>query len=40
MAEMGKSEFQFMLGERGVAQPLNDTDFDQDLSNLAKWQES
>ncbi|MDZ4286981.1 MAG: UPF0175 family protein [Prosthecobacter sp.] len=38
MAGMGKGEFQFMLGERGINQPLDDSDFDQDMSNLAAWQ--
>lgn len=38
MAGMGKAEFQFMLGERGVIQPLDDPDLDQDLRNLSTWQ--
>lgn len=37
MAGMGKAEFQHMLGERGIAQPLDEADFEQDLSNLAAW---
>ncbi len=37
MAGMGKGEFQHMLGERGIAQPLGEADFEQDLSNLAAW---
>jgi predicted HTH domain antitoxin len=37
MAGMGKAEFQHLLGERGIAQPLDETDFEQDLSNLAAW---
>lgn len=37
MAGMGKAEFQHMLGERGIAQPLADPDFEQDLENLAAW---
>ncbi len=37
MACMGKAEFQHMLGERGIAQPLSEADFDQDLSNLGAW---
>jgi predicted HTH domain antitoxin len=37
MAGMGKAEFQYMLGERGIAQPLSESDFEQDLSNLATW---
>lgn len=37
MAGMGKAEFQHMLGERGIAQPLDEPDFDQDMSNLAAW---
>lgn len=38
MAGMGKAEFQFMLGERGVSQPLDAPDFEQDVNNLAAWQ--
>ncbi len=37
MAGMNKAEFQFMLGERGITQPLGEQDFEQDLSNLAAW---
>lgn len=37
MAEMGKAEFQHMLGERGITQPLGEQDLDQDLDNLAAW---
>jgi predicted HTH domain antitoxin len=39
MAGMGKAEFQSMLGERGIAQPLDVPDFDQEMSNLAAWQQ-
>lgn len=38
MAGMEKAEFQFMLGERGITQPLDAPDFAEDLSNLATWQ--
>lgn len=38
MAGMGKAEFQHMLGQRGIEQPLNEADFEQDLSNLDAWQ--
>lgn len=38
MAGMGKVEFQHMLGQRGIAQPLDEADFEQDLSNLDAWQ--
>ena len=37
MAGMGKAEFQHMLGERGISQPLEGADFDQDMSNFAAW---
>lgn len=37
MAGMGKAEFQHMLGERGIAQPLDEADYEQELSNLAAW---
>ena len=34
MASMGKAEFQHLLGERGITQPLDVPDLKQDLSNL------
>ena len=37
MAGMGKAEFQHLLGERGISQPLDETDYEQDLGNLAAW---
>lgn len=37
MAGMGKAEFQHLLGERGISQPLAAQDLEQDLSNLAAW---
>jgi predicted HTH domain antitoxin len=37
MAGMGKAEFQHMLGERGIAQPLDEAEYEQDLSNLEAW---
>ena len=38
MAGMSKSEFQHMLGQRGIAQPLSEADFEQDLSTLTAWE--
>lgn len=35
MAGMEKAEFQFILGERGITQPLGEQDFAQDMGNLA-----
>ena len=32
---MGKAEFQHMLGERRISQPLDVPDFEQDMNNLA-----
>jgi predicted HTH domain antitoxin len=37
MAGMGKAEFQHLLGERGIPQPLEESDYEQDLANLAAW---
>ncbi len=37
MAGMGKAEFQHLLGERGITQPLAEQDLAQDLENLAAW---
>jgi predicted HTH domain antitoxin len=37
MAGMEKAEFQYMLGSRGITQPLSEEDFEQDLANLAAW---
>ena len=37
MAGMGKAEFQHLLGERGITQPLDEMDYEQDLANLAAW---
>jgi predicted HTH domain antitoxin len=37
MAGMGKAEFQHLLGERGITQPLDEVDYEQDLANLAAW---
>jgi predicted HTH domain antitoxin len=37
MAGMEKAEFQHLLGERGVAQPLDFADFEQDLTNFDAW---
>ena len=37
MAGLEKAEFQHLLGERGITQPLAEEDLEQDLSNLAAW---
>ena len=37
LAGFGKAEFQHMLGERGIVQPLDEPDYEQDLTNLAAW---
>ncbi len=37
MTGMSKAEFQHMLGERSISQPLDEPDFEQDLNNLAAW---
>ena len=37
MADMGKEEFQHLLGERGITQPLAEQDLQQDLENLTAW---
>ncbi|MEZ5387189.1 MAG: UPF0175 family protein [Prosthecobacter sp.] len=37
MAGMEKAEFQHLLGERGITQPLAEQDLAQDLENLAAW---
>lgn len=38
MAGMGKADFQHMLGERGVRQPLEVADYEQDTANFQAWQ--
>ena len=37
MAGMSKLEFQFMLGERGVTQPLDEESYLEDTANLDTW---
>ncbi|MDB6139907.1 MAG: hypothetical protein JWO94_2979 [Verrucomicrobiaceae bacterium] len=37
MAAMSKVEFQYMLGERGVKQPLEVPDYEQDMVNIQAW---
>lgn len=37
MAGMGKAEFQHLLGERGITQPLGENDYAQEWGNLAAW---
>ena len=38
MAGLSKAEFQHLLGERGIVQPLGELDYEQDLKNLTAWQ--
>lgn len=37
MSGLGKAEFQRLLGERGIAQPLGESDLEEDLANLEAW---
>jgi len=37
LAEMGKSEFQYWLGEHGMRQPLDLTDYQSERKNLEQW---
>ena len=37
LAGMEKAEFQYWLGEHGVAQPLDFSDFQLERSNLEEW---
>ena len=37
MADMEKAEFQWMLGQRGLTQPLDEADYERDLRNLNAW---
>ena len=38
MAGMSKAVFQYLLGERGIVQPLSALDYEQDQRNLTAWQ--
>jgi predicted HTH domain antitoxin len=37
MAGVSKAEFQFLLGEHGIAQPLEEADLDSDAAGIAAW---
>ena len=37
LAGLEKAAFQFLLGERGIAQQLNCSDLDKDLENWSAW---
>ncbi len=37
MAGLEKTEFQYLLGEREVNQPLGDHDLEQDVANFKRW---
>ena len=37
MAELEKTEFQHLMGEREVPQPLGNRDLEQDLANFRTW---
>ncbi len=37
MAGVDKAEFQFLLGERGITQPLDESDIVQDSVGIAAW---
>jgi len=37
MAGVDKAEFQFLLGERGITQPLVESDIVQDAAGIAAW---
>ena len=37
LADMGKLEFQDLLGQRGIPQQYDVEDYEQDLENLAAW---
>lgn len=38
MAGMDKAEFQHLLGDLGITQPLKESDYEEDVNNLAAWQ--
>ncbi len=37
MAGVSKVEFQFLLGEHGISQPLEEADLDTDTAGIAAW---
>lgn len=37
LAGMGKAEFQYWLGEHGIAQPLDETDLEEEREHLTRW---
>ena len=37
MAGVSKIEFQFLLGENGITQPLEESDLDTDAAGIAAW---
>lgn len=37
LAGLGKAEFQHWLGEHGIAQPLDGSDFEIERRNLEEW---
>lgn len=38
IAGIEKTEFQYLLGQRGVCQQYDDVDYRKDVDNLRKWQ--
>ena len=39
LAGMAKAEFQYRLGERGIARQLQSSDFEEELENLKSWEQ-
>ena len=37
LADMGKADFQDLLGQRGIPQQYDVEDYEQDLENVAAW---
>lgn len=37
LADLGKLEFQHLLGERGVAQQYDEAEYQRDVENLDQW---
>jgi len=37
LAGMEKAEFQYWLGERGITQPIDASDYTQERENLSEW---
>ncbi len=37
MSQLGKAEFQYLLGEHGISQPLRAEDVDIDLGSYEAW---